>query len=100
MDKQILNDQGSYKEQFLNTEESITTSVGGDKYKQLYRTINKDAIVNAATATLDGQVAAYYGLDNQQKRNVWKNQLNQTSEVPLTDNMKRCKKSLYKTFIR
>jgi len=93
VDKQILNDQGGYKEQFLNTEESITTTVGGDKYKQLYRTINKDAIVDASTATLDGQVAAYYGLDNQQKRNVWKNQLNQTSEVPLTDNEEGVRKA-------
>lgn len=93
VDKQILNDQGGYKEQFLNTEESITTTIGGDKYKQLYKTINKEAIVDASSATLDGQVAAYYGLDNQQKRNVWKNQLNQSTEVPLTDNEEGVRKA-------
>ena len=86
IDKQILNDQGGYKEQFLGAEDTLTSTIGKDKYKQTYRTINKEAIVEASQLTLDGQVAAYYGLDNQQKRNVWRNQLKQTSEVPLTGN--------------
>ncbi len=84
VDKQVLNDRGGFKDEFIGEFESTTLTIGNDKYNQTYRKVNTDAVVKAAAPAIQGQVASYNAMTNQQKEDVWANQLNKNRSEALT----------------
>jgi hypothetical protein len=84
VDKQVLNDKGGFKDEFIGEFESTTLTIGNDKYNQTYRKVNTNAVVKAAAPAIQGQVASYNAMTNQQKEDVWANQLNKNRSEALT----------------
>lgn len=84
VDKQVLNDKGTFKDEFIGDFESQTITIGNNKYNQTYRKVDTDAVVKAAAPAVQAQIAGYNALTNQQKEDVWANQLGQDRNTALT----------------